>query len=87
MLLQDNFSPDYVSGFKISDNHLILILKNDYSKSRSICSLARQLLSLENIKDVYVSYSNDCYKVDHLTIIRDKVIVHSFLYNDNTISL
>ena len=71
MLLQDYLSPYYVSDFKISDNHLILIIKNDYNKSCSICSLARQLLSLENIKDVYVSYSNDCYNVDNLTVIRD----------------
>lgn len=87
MLLQDHLSPYYVSDFKISDNHLILIIKNDYNKSCSICSLARQLLSLENIKDVYVSYSNGCYKINRLIIIRDRVIVNSSLYNDITISL
>ena len=87
MLLQDYLSPYYVSDFKISDNHLILIIKNDYNKSCSICSLARQLLSLENIKDVYVSYSNGYYKVNRLIIIRDRVIVNSSLYNDITISL
>lgn len=87
MLLQDNLSPYYVSDFKISDNHLILIIKNDYNKSCSVCSLARQLLSLENIKDVYVSYSKGCYKVNRLIIIRDRVIVNSSLYNDITISL
>lgn len=87
MLLQDNLSPYYVSDFKISGNHLILIIKNDYNKSCRICSLARQLLSLENIKDVYISYRNGCYKVNRLIIIRDRVIVNSSLYNDITISL
>lgn len=86
ILLQDDFS-NYVTDFKINDNHLLLILKNDYHKSHSVYSLARRLLSLENIKDVYVVYGRSCYKVEHICINFIKVIIDSSSFSDINVSL
>ena len=86
ILLQDDFS-NYVVDFKIKDNHLLFILKNDYHKSHSIYSLARRLLLLENIKDVYVVYARSCYKVEFLCIDWNKVIIYSSSFSDINVSL
>lgn len=86
VLLQDDFS-NYVTDFKIKGNHLLLILKNDYHKSHNVYSLARRLLSLETIKDIYVVYGRSCYKVEHLCINFNKVIIYSSSFSDVNVSL
>ena len=87
MLLQDDLSPDYVTDFKISRRHLVLILKKSGSKSYSVCSLARQLLPLENIIDVYVSYGINCFKVNNISLNKDSVTIHSSIFSDYKVSL
>ena len=87
MLLQDDLSPDYVTDFQISRKHLILILKKNDGKSYSVCSLARQLLPLENIIDVYVSYGVNCFKVNSISLNQNSVTIHSSIFSDYKVSL
>ena len=87
ILLKDDLSPDCVTDFKISRRHLVLILQRSDSKSYSVRSLARQLLPLENIIDVYVSYGIHCFKVNSISLNQDSVTIHSSIFSDYKVSL
>ena len=80
ILIRDNISTAYVSDFRIKNNYLILILTINKSKFYSVRSLVRQLLPLEDIKNVCVSYGLHYYDVTGLSITKDKVILDSYAF-------
>lgn len=81
ILIRDNISAAYVSDFRIKNKHLILILTIDKSKFYSVRSLVRQLLPLEDIKNVCVSYGLHYYDITGLNITKDRIILDFYAFS------
>lgn len=79
---KDDLSSCQVTDVVIGDKYVILIMQKRNPQYFRVDSLVRKLLTLDENKTMFIAYTRICFKIYHLDIRTDKVIICSSLVSD-----
>ena len=79
---KDDITRCQVTDVVIGDKYVILIMQKRNPQYFHVDSLVRKLLTLDENKTMFIAYTRICFKICHLDIRTDKVIICSSLVPD-----
>lgn len=79
---KDDITRCQVTDVVIGDKYVILIMHKRNPQYFRVDSLVRKLLTLDENKTMFIAYTRICFKIHHLDIRTDKVIICSSLVPD-----